>query len=404
MAHIVDYIRRRGIIHLLVVIYQYKIDIGIRYLLNLIFKRMPLKNYIVIESHNDFDNNGGAFYDYLVSNHYNRNYKIIWILKNRLVTELPENVLAFCSYRPSMRKDYYLVRAKYFTADNDIFEKIRSDQRSYYFTHGAFSLKNVHGLIDIPHSVDYVLSPSSNADKIESSQFNMEYPSRRYLHLGFPANDVLFNGSSNELKKITNLVYNKVILWMPTFRRGGGFQRNDSTVSEPLGVPLITSGEMLKQLDSDLHRKNVLLVIKLHPKQAIAPDEIIQDTENIKVLTGEKIKQLSIDNYRLMKCADALISDYSSVVYSYLLLNRPIGFVFSDLKGYKLGLINADTNFLTPGRKILSFSDFKRFIDNVVDDKDDYIEKRTEVLSWLYEYVDGDSSKRIAEYMGLSKS
>lgn len=404
MAHMVGYIRQYGIFHLLVVIYKYKIDIGIRYLLNLVFKKISLKNYIVIESHNDFDNNGGAFYDYLVTHHYTKNYKIIWLLKHRLEKKLPENVVAFYSYKPSILKDYYLVRAKYITADNDIFEKVRSDQQSFYFTHGVFSLKNVNGLINIPDSVDHILSPSSNADKIESSQFNMEYPSSRYLHLGFPANDVLFNGSSDELLKITDSVYDRIILWMPTFRKGGGAQRNDSTISEPLGVPLITSREMLRQLNSDLHRKNVLLIIKIHPKQVLAPDEMIQDTENIKVLTGERVKQLSIDNYRLMKCADALISDYSSAAYSYLLLNRPIGFVFSDLEGYKLGLINADIDFLTPGRKILTFSDFKCFIDNVVDDKDDYIEKRTEALSWLYKYTDGDSSKRIAEYMGLSKS
>ena len=31
-----------------------------------LFKRIPLKETIILESHNDFDSNGGAFYNYLI--------------------------------------------------------------------------------------------------------------------------------------------------------------------------------------------------------------------------------------------------------------------------------------------------------------------------------------------------
>lgn len=48
------------------------------------------------------------------------------------------------------------------------------------------------------------------------------------------------------------------------------------------------------------------------------PSELLMKctSENISNLTGDTVKQLDIDNYRLLKDADALISDYSSIVYS----------------------------------------------------------------------------------------
>lgn len=51
--------------------------------LNLLYKRKKLLDVIIIESHNDFDSNGGAFYDYLIKNNFNAKYKIVWLLKNK---------------------------------------------------------------------------------------------------------------------------------------------------------------------------------------------------------------------------------------------------------------------------------------------------------------------------------
>ena len=62
--NIVNYIKDKGLKRTILVIYQYKIDIVIQKILYLFLKNKKLKNIIIIESHNDFDANGGAFYDY----------------------------------------------------------------------------------------------------------------------------------------------------------------------------------------------------------------------------------------------------------------------------------------------------------------------------------------------------
>ena len=59
-----------GVGYVLQTIVQNKIFTRIEVLNNAIgsflFRGIPLKDTIVLESHNDFDSNGGAFYDYLI--------------------------------------------------------------------------------------------------------------------------------------------------------------------------------------------------------------------------------------------------------------------------------------------------------------------------------------------------
>lgn len=64
---------------------------------------MPLQDVIILESHNDFDSNGGAFYDYLIENGYNKKYKIVWFLRNKCPQHLPENVEGYRYNRVSIK-------------------------------------------------------------------------------------------------------------------------------------------------------------------------------------------------------------------------------------------------------------------------------------------------------------
>ena len=69
---ILGYIKKHGILHAIQVFYKYKLNIIYCKFINLFFKNKKLLNMIIIESHNDFDCNGGAFYDYLVKNNYKK--------------------------------------------------------------------------------------------------------------------------------------------------------------------------------------------------------------------------------------------------------------------------------------------------------------------------------------------
>lgn len=396
-----SYVKNKGIKHTMLIFYQYKLGHIMLKLLGPIFKSLPLQDKIIIESHNDFDCNGGAFYDYLIKNGFNKKYKIVWMLKNKKPNKLPKNVTSVHLLKPSIRKTYHICTAKYFLADCAITEKVRSEQISVYCGHGSVGLKNCKGLCNVSDTVDYILSPSENYSPILADQLSSSDGTKRMAYTGYPCHDVLFEKIPDEFEKITNETFSKKVVWMPTFRKGGGFDRNDSTRELPLGIPLIERLDELYALDKVLSENNILLVIKLHPMQVPETYSELRETKNIRVINGQDVKRLNIDNSRLLNCADALISDYSSAAYNFLLLNRPLGFMLSDLKDYKIGLCVEDPEPFLVGRKIFDFADFKAFFEDIAANKDDYKAERERLIKWLYKYTDGKSSERLLKLLGV---
>lgn len=365
-----------------------------------IFFACKSENILAIESHNDFDCNGGAFYDYLIENHINDHWKIVWLTRNDIYQGLPYNVYAFNYWRPSFPKEYLLNKAKYLFCDDKFIKKRRKKQIEIYCTHGGIGFKNTAGRIIVPEYVDYILSSSEMYDPFACRHYTVPYPNNKMLHFGFPANDILFKDIEDEYKKISSNKFKKKILWMPTFRMKNE-RRNDSNIVLPLGIPLFMSMMELEIFNDFLRETNCLLVIKLHPMQVEETYKHLKSLSNFVVLNGTKTKELGMDGYRLMRSSDAFISDYSSAAYSFLLLNRPMAFVLSDLKDYKIGLSVENYEDYMPGPKINTVSDLENFIQDIINGTDKYQNERIRLINELYTYVDGDASRRLAEYLNI---
>lgn len=103
--------------------------------------------------------------------------------------------------------------------------------------------------------------------------------------------------------------------------------------------------------------------------------------------------------YTLLRNADGLITDYSSVYFDYMLLNRPIGFAVEDMEKYKnkRGFIFDNPKEYMPGPEIRNLSDIEEFIENIVSGNDLYKEARESVNDKINYYKDGNCCKRVAE-------
>jgi CDP-glycerol glycerophosphotransferase (TagB/SpsB family) len=396
----ISYVKSHGIKGTWDIIYRYKIDQGLHRLAVKLTAKRPLQDIIVIESHNDFDSNGGAFYDYLLKNHYNDKYKIVWLLKNKKPDNLPKNVSAFYLYKPRLKKQMTICTAKYILTCQDAIGSVRDGQISVYMTHGPLGLKAFKGKCDLPENLTYILMPSEYLLPILSDQYQIEHSKIRTLLLGYPMYDCLYTADKGDLSKITSHKFKKVILWMPTFRKGIAYGREDSTASEPLGIPIFNTLDEMKEMNDYLQAHNSLLIIKIHPMQDLNAIKV-HDYSNIKVLNGKSVKELRVKNERLMKDADALISDYSSAAYDYMHLDRPVGFTMDDANKYKLGFIVDDPKELIGGQIINSKHEFLKFINDVIDGKDPYRDKRHEVFNKSFKFHDGNSSKRLADFLNL---
>lgn len=134
---------------------------------------------------------------------------------------------------------------------------------------------------------------------------------------GQPRNDVFKKGLKKQdvLSKLDMDFTKNIILYMPTYRMPSlGKDRMSDIVKE-----LYNSEE----LNDALYKTNSIFVAKLHP---LTPHINIKNRDNFMILDYGAVN----DNQALMAVGDMMITDYSSTVVDFSLLERPVAFYMPD--------------------------------------------------------------------------
>ena len=163
---------------------------------------------------------------------------------------------------------------------------------------------------------DFVISSSEVTKSFSISCMNIT-PSK-VLPLGQPRNDFLYGNRKNkslikELKSnYSELDEGKLFLYAPTFR-------DEDNISLSIYMDLINSFTKSAQ-------KNDTLVLRLHPKER----ELL-----VSIKLPDNIKHSKItDVQEELLAADILISDYSSIIFDFSILKKPIILFTPDRDGY----------------------------------------------------------------------
>lgn len=173
-------------------------------------------------------------------------------------------------------------------------------------------LRNLRNQL-LPYSnnrCDYVLSPSNFYSNIFKSALK---PRKGVLEFGLPRNDVLYQSKSTllSLKK----QFDKIYTYCPTFRDG-------------VSMEYISDDELV-YLKKVLSENNFLLIIKLHPA----------DNSTVSSYLSDNIVDFTFGDYDLyqdiLPITDCLITDYSSIIFDYSMLNREIVLLHKDYEMYK---------------------------------------------------------------------
>lgn len=171
------------------------------------------------------------------------------------------------------------------------------------------------------HQIDFLLETSLLAANVHSSEYGIKLDN--CFPLGFPRNDTILCSTKRAtvekwIKTMTDAEYDKIILYVPTYRDYKGAYSSSKSV---LGLG---SQEELTEL---LNIENALLITKFHPLQDITAFEY-----NDRIIEFEKTYDFTV--YDLLSIVDVLISDYSSILHDYMVLNRPIIHDFFDRDKY----------------------------------------------------------------------
>lgn len=229
---------------------------------------------------------------------------------------------------------------------------------------------------------DYLISQNSYSSGIFRRAFAFQ---KEILEIGYPRNDILFSknntGAIEAIKQKLGLPRDKkIILYAPTWRDNEHYGHLTYKFSTAMDYDYLK-----QQLSSEY-----VIAVKAH------------------YLVGE---QLDFDRYKgflyqfgacadiaeLYLAADLLVTDYSSVMFDYSLLRRPMFFFTYDLEQYKDSLRGFYFDFLqeAPGPIILTTEQLAAEILNY--DSRKYREKY-DAFSLKYNHADqGNASAQIVD-------
>lgn len=371
-----------------------------------VIKTEPLNdNVIVFQSRPDYSDNGKALSEYMIHNGYGSKYKLFWLVEDRRTAEslYPNAGVTFLqmydkfgSYNLKTLKVY--LTAKYVIATHVFYvpkNQSNPNQKRFLLWHGC-GYKDKGWVHYIPNNFDKVCV--SGPLFIEPKMKYWNIGRETIVDKGYPRYDWLLHPSS-KAKAFADLLkqsHDKLLIWMPTFRNADGFK--ERTINS---FPLVYSSEDWRHLDCICGQYKVQLLLKFHIYQK--PYNIdFESLSSIKLITNDDFQQAGIELYEFIQYTDGLISDYSSMAFDYLLVNKPIAFALDDYHQYKStrGFVFDTPLDYMPGKKMYVISDLFDFIKDCADGVDEFWDERLEVKSKAIHQSE-NYSREIIESFGL---
>lgn len=305
--------------------------------------------------------------------------------------------------RNSLKGIFYMLRAKYWLFNNEKITDI-----SWGLSGGATTINFFHGIpakvIGYDQDKKYqkrspLLQFIQRTLNVKSDWYvvNGEYdqacfetafltPKESVKILGSPRTDVFFNELKNEdifmeddYDAIKNLKNSGkfLIFYIPTFRNNG----KD-----------VTGWLKTEELKAFLRERNAVIVCKLH-----YADKNTLTIENSDCIY--KMNPLS-DIHSVLKFSDALVTDFSSISFDYLLLDKPIVYINSDLDEFnrERGMY-APFEELTAGITVSDENGIFSALDDVINGTDNYKEERKVLRNKLFLYHDGKNCERVLRWL-----
>lgn len=184
---------------------------------------------------------------------------------------------------------------------------------------------------------------------------------------------------------------------MPTFR----YELEDPSVMEMIkqGNFFAFLGFDPYELNDALKDNHQYLIVKLHPYEMRMFDNFNSQFSNVAFLNNDYLFENNLDLYELLGDTDFLITDFSSIYFDYLYLDKPIIFITNYLKQYEKvrGLLLSPYEDVTPGPCVNSQKELLQVLRHP-DDKQ-YKNQRFYWRELIDEVEDIDSCEPIFDYM-----
>jgi len=385
-------------------------------LLKWVIQRDPGLIVVVSSIGSEFADNSKYFFVY-ASDRMGEGARVVLLTTSRMAQQMVSEAGGESIVHPSWRSLFLLLKCGTVVMDFDGFKF-----GAYPLTHGAKLIQIWHGAPLKHIEIDLLkkrlsrmpvwLRPLYKFQKkiigrypyydvvVATSQwfitevFQHCFNARQFIASGYPRNDILSGWPDPETisyrlawinvdKQVLETVKaartdgKKICLYVPTFRKdmAGPFEKALD----------------LSRLSAFADRKNLLVILKLHP--------FMHGRYHISRYPGLIEYPPLGDVYPLMMHCDLLITDYSSIYFDFLLLDRPIVFFPYDLEQYlsQDRAMYFDYESMTPGPKCRTYAELENQIKKslLAGEPDEYADMRRQIKSYTHDHPDNLSHQRL---------
>lgn len=261
-------------------------------------------------------------------------YKIIWLVKDSGIADTLPAAVRPCKIG-SLRAMYHLVTAKIWIDNCRKGFYFKRKNQFYIQTWHGFALKRIErdavgSLTDGYESfasrdsgtIDMIVSCSHFMTDIYKKSF---WYGGRVEELGAPRNDRILSGDSSVKEKVYRSFgiepAKKIVLYAPTFRKDLSLTAYSVDIERVLKAFGAKTGE------------EYVCLVRLHPNISTMSEAVTYSDRKINASNYPDMQELLV-------AADAVISDYSSLMFDFALSKKPCFQYAVDIEDYK-----SDRNF-----------------------------------------------------------
>ena len=365
-------------------------------------RNRPLRDTIVFESSPPFGCNTYPVYKCMERRGLLKKYKPVWLINNYDPEKPRAKEASLClpdtsgSISDKLRRIYVKATAKCFISCNEALSKLRPDQLAVFLGHGS-KIKKTRGTYEIGDGVDFALCQADFFYDVMAYEYNI--PRDRLVCLGYPRCDALFTSGGALERLFPKLKGEKIIVWLPTWRQHKN-KLSGVTATHETGIPLISSEDRIRELNEALETLGVHIILKPHPAQDVSFLKA-SSLEYFHLIDDAQLAEADVQLYELLGATEALITDYSSVIFDYLLCDRPIGLTLDDYEIYnnERGFAYDVSEIFEAGERLPDMERLMAFLMDVAEGRDERAAQRKTVRDLTNKYQDDGATERVVDFI-----
>lgn len=365
-------------------------------------KVLPIKKGIIVFESNvgrNYTGNPRYIYEEMVRQGLDKKYTCVWVFED-VSTAVLGNALKI--RRTRFRFFYYMAVAQVWVSDSRLPKYLTKRKGNTYIQtwHGTPLKKlaldmdvlsmggntNIEGyhnnFVANSRTWDYLISQNGFSSETFKRCFDFK---KTMLEIGYPRNDILVNENSkekiDEYKKQLGLPLDKkIILYAPTWRDDQYYSKGKYKF-----VTAMDYDKMREALGDEY-----VMIVKYH---YLVKEQL--DWEAYKGFIYQYNETQDIAQLYLV--SDMLITDYSSVMFDYSILRRPMVFFAYDMDSYKTNLRGFYFDFLeaAPGPIVMTNEEM---IAAIKEYNESQWEDKYQAFHDKFNHVDdGQASRKIVQ-------